>query len=440
MPPPRAAAYAMSSPVPGVTVSDAARPPRMPAIRSVHLPLPALLAVVLLLGIVVGYALRHATPAPPLPALAALAAPAAGEAAALAAEQQAEYALLREITGVLARDFFKPEEVEPEKLLHGAARGMVQALEDPNSLYETPAEREAGESRWTGRYEGVGMYVDQKDGKMVVTSPIEGGPAHKAGVRPGDVILKVNGQDLSGRTLTRQTLQIRGPKGTVVVLTIQRQGVVQPFDLAITRDEIRIISARERMIDDVGVLRIAQFSENTPTEARAALETLLGQKPRALILDLRANAGGLLVPAVEVAGFFLGPGPVVQELRPTGEGKLYESPDNPALTDLPLLVLVDKGTASASEILAATLRERGRAELMGEPTYGKSTVQYLNKLSDGSGLRVTVAQWHTPSGAPIPASGLAPDRAFPFVAAADPSPDQVLEAVVHQWVAMPAGS
>lgn len=340
-----------------------------------------------------------------------------------AAPPSNDFALLGEIRGLIDSEYLRPAEADQKKLLYGAARGMVQALGDPNSVYEPPSEREAGDSRWTGRYEGVGLYVDQRDGQFVVTSPVEGGPADKAGVRPGDVIVEVDGRGVAGLSLTDQVLLVRGPKGSTVTLTVRRQGASDLLRIPIVRDEIHLVSARGRMLDNgLGVLRISEFTEGTVEDSRAALQSLLAARPSGLLLDLRGNAGGLLRPAVEAAGFFVGGGPVVAEAHANGEVKTYDAPPGEPLTNLPMLILVDKGTASASEILAADLRDRGRAELVGERTYGKSTVQYIHRLSDGSGLRLTVAQWHTPSGQPIPATGIDPD--WPVAAPAQPQPNQ----------------
>ena len=352
-----------------------------------------------------------------------------------------EYALLAEIRGLIDAEYYRPADAAHQKLLYGAARGMVQALGDPNSAYEPPAEREAGDSRWTGHYEGVGMYVDQRDGQFVVTSPIEGGPAERAGIRPGDVILEVDGRSLAGMSLTDQILLVRGPKGSTVTLTVRREGTPGPLQIPVVRDEIRLISARGRMLDNgLGLLRISQFTEGTVDETRSALEGLLAAHPQGLLLDLRGNAGGLLRPAVETAGFFVGGGPVVSEAHADGEIKSYPAPDGPPLTDLPMLILVDRGTASASEILAASLRDRGRAELVGERTYGKNTVQYIHRLSDGSGLRLTVAQWHVPSGQPIPTTGLDPDVAVATPNPPQPDRDPVLESAAQRLLSRIAGT
>lgn len=344
-----------------------------------------------------------------------------------------DFALLGEIRGLIDSEYYKPAEADQKKLLYGAARGMVQALGDPNSVYEPPTEREAGDSRWTGRYEGVGMHVDQRDGQLVVTAPIEGGPAERAGVRTGDVIVEVDGRSVAGLSLTDQVLLVRGPKGSTVTLTIRREGAPDLLRIPIVRDEVRLISARGRMLDNgLGVLRISEFTEGTVEETRTALQSLLAARPSGLLLDLRGNAGGLLRPAVETAGFFVGGGPVVAEVHANGEVKTYDAPPGEPLTSLPVLILVDRGTASASEILAADLRDRGRAELVGERTYGKSTVQYIRRLSDGSGLRLTVAQWHTPSGQPIPATGIDPDWPIAAPSQVQPGQDPTLEAAAQR--------
>jgi carboxyl-terminal processing protease len=331
--------------------------------------------------------------------------------------------------GIIETQFYRPASADRQRLLHGAARGLVQALGDPNSVYEPPAEREVGDSRWTGRYEGVGMYVDHRDGQMIVTAPIEGGPAELAGVRPGDIVLEVDGRSIVGMSLTEQVLIVRGPKGTTVTLTVRREGAPEPLRIPIVRDEIHLISARGRLLDNgLGLLRISQFTEGTPGEARVALDSLISAQPPGLLLDLRGNGGGLLEPAVQVGGMFLGGGPVVLEVHANGQQKPYVAPDGPPATELPMLVLIDRGTASASEVLAAALRDRGRADLVGERTYGKNTVQYIHRLSEGSGLRITVAEWHTPSGRLLPATGLEPDLPAAAPNPPEPNRDSVLEA------------
>jgi carboxyl-terminal processing protease len=317
---------------------------------------------------------------------------------------------------------------------------MVQALGDQNSVYEPPIEREVGDSRWTGRYEGIGVFVDQRDGQLIVTSPIEDGPAARAGIRSGDLIVEADGRRLAGLSLLNQTLAIRGPKGTPIRLTVRREGAAEPLSFEVLREEIRLISARSRLLDhNLGLVRITQFTEATVGETQGALQSVLAVQPQGLILDLRSNGGGLLDPAVKVAGLFLGGGPVVLERHANGEEKTHAAPDEPALTTIPMVVLVDRGTASAAEVVAAALRDRGRAELIGERTYGKSTVQYIHRLSDGSGLRLTVAEWHTPSGQPIPPTGLTPD-----LVAAAPNPalgedDPMLEAAKLQLRTVLAG-
>ena len=355
------------------------------------------------------------------------------------AAQANDFALLSEMRGLIQSEFYRPANADSQNLLHGAARGMVQALGDPNSVYEPPVERELGDSRWTGRYEGVGMFVDQRDGLMVVTSPVEGGPAERAGIRTGDVVLAADGRGLAGLSLNDQIMLVRGPQGTTVTLTVRREGAPAPLKIPIVREEIHLVSARGRMLDNgLGVLRISQFTTETLGEARGALDGLLAGHPTGLLLDLRGNGGGLLEPAVQVTGFFLGGGPVVLEAHANGEQKPYAAPDGRPATDLPMLVLVDRGTASASEVMAAALRDRGRAELVGDRTYGKNTVQYIHRLSDGSGLRITVAEWHTPSGQPIPSTGLVPDLPVATPNPPEPNRDPVLEAAAQRLLARAA--
>jgi len=316
---------------------------------------------------------------------------------------------------------------------------MVDAVGDPYTFYQTPSQRELNDTDLRGSFDGVGIQVDVKDGKLTVVSPIEGSPAEAAGLVPGDVVLEVDGKSISGKTLNDTVGLIRGPRGTQVTLTILRAGSTDPFPVTLTRAEIKISSVRARMLDDqVGYIRISTFAANTGAEMTNAVNKLMEQQPRGIVIDLRNNPGGYLQSAVESGSQFMNAGSVVlYQKSGNGDVKTYRTENAGAATQTRLVVLVNKGSASASQILAGALRDNWRAILIGEKSFGKGTVQNVHQLSDASGLRVTTAQWLTPSEQPIQGVGLTPDRVveMPATASISPEPnpatDPQLDAAVH---------
>jgi len=251
-----------------------------------------------------------------------------------------------------------------------------------------------------------------KENRLTVVAPIEGSPAEAAGFRPGDVVLAVDGKSLSGKTLNDTVGLIRGQRGTPVTLTVVRQGSTDPIEITVVRAEIKLKSVRVRMLDDqVGYLRISSFSANTGTEMTNAVKNLVEQQAKGIVVDLRNNPGGYLSTSVEATAQFMDPGSVVLfQKSGNGDVKTYRTEGGGVATRVPLVVLINKGSASASEIMAGALRDSGRAFLVGEKSFGKGTVQNVHELSDRSGLRVTTAQWLTPADKPIQGVGLLPDQ------------------------------
>ncbi len=349
----------------------------------------------------------------------------------LSDDEQQRMGVFWETWGTLEREFYNRDGIDRQKMIYGATKGMVDAVGDPHTVYQTPSSREISDADLRGHFDGIGIHVDMRDGKLTVVAPIEGSPADAAGLRPGDVVTHADGQPLAGKTLNDTVLLIRGPRGTVVSLTVSRVAVPEPLTFAVTRAEIRIESVKTRMLDEgVGYVRISSFGSNTGGEAARLVKELLEREPRGLVIDLRSNPGGYLHAAVEVANQFIDGGVVLYQASGNGDRQTYRSERGGVATDARLVVLVNKGTASASEILAAALRDNGRAVLMGEQTFGKGTVQNVHQLSDGSGLRVTTAQWLTPMERPIQGVGIAPD--IVVVSPIDPTSttDPVLEAAV----------
>jgi carboxyl-terminal processing protease len=330
----------------------------------------------------------------------------------LSSDEQQRFQIFWEAWQIVEREFYDKPQIDHQKLIYGAIKGMVDAVGDPYTFYQTPSQRELNDTDLRGSFDGVGIQVDMKDGKLTVVAPIESSPAEAAGLRPGDVVLEVDGKSISGKTMNDTVGLIRGPRGTQVTLTIGRPGVPDPFDVTLTRAEIKLSSVRSKMLDQqIGYVRISTFAANTGGEMTNAVNNLMAQHPRGIVLDLRNNPGGYLQSAVESGAQFMTTGSVVLlQQSGNGERKTYRTESAGTGTEVPIAVLVNKGSASASEILAGALRDNGRGILIGEKTFGKGTVQNVHQLSDQSGLRVTTAQWLTPSGQPIQGVGLLPDQ------------------------------
>ncbi|MBN1955332.1 MAG: PDZ domain-containing protein [Anaerolineae bacterium] len=293
---------------------------------------------------------------------------------------------------------------------YGAIRGALAVLDDPYTILLEPQTGEVERNRLTGAYGGIGVDLWRNSDGAVVLSPFPASPAETAGVRTGDVLLEIDGLPVDTRTLDDIRVQLRGPAGSTVTATLSRPPT-PPFQLVIARAEILLPSVTYRTLDRdpaIGYLHITTFTERTPRETEQALQSLLDSQVEQLVLDLRGNGGGLIQPAVSVAGLFLDGGVVMHEVQREGQQTLHAS-DGGLAADLPLLVLVDRSTASAAEIVAGALQARQRGPLIGQPTYGKGSVQRVYTLSDGSALHVTAAIWLLPGQEPIADSGLTPD-------------------------------
>jgi carboxyl-terminal processing protease len=336
----------------------------------------------------------------------------ATEDGVLTSDEQQRFKVFWETWQIVERDFYDKSQVSHQKLIYGAIKGMVDAVGDPYTVYQTPSQREVSDTDLRGSFDGIGIQVDMKDNRLTVVAPIEGSPAEAAGFRPGDIVLEVDGKSLSGKTLNDTVGLIRGQRGTPVTLTVLRPGATDPLEITVVRAEIKLKSVRARMLDDqVGYVRISTFSATTGTEIANGVKELIAQEARGIVVDLRNNPGGYLSTSVEAAAQFVDPGTVVlYQQSGNGDKKTYRTEGGGIATQLPLVVLINKGSASASEILAGALRDNGRAILVGEKSFGKGTVQNVHELSDKSGLRVTTAQWLTPSEKPIQGVGLLPDQ------------------------------
>lgn len=328
----------------------------------------------------------------------------------LTTEEQQRFKVFWETWGIVEREFYNRGALDHQKMIYGATKGMVDTLNDPATVYLTPVNREVSDADLRGSFDGVGIHVDMRDGKLTVVSPIEGSPADQAGMKPDDVVTHVDGQPLVGKPLNDILPLIRGPRGTSVALTVNRQSVSEALTFTMERAEIKVDSVRARMLDEgIGYLRISTFASTTAGETTQSLRDLMARQPKGVVVDLRSNPGGYLHSAVDVASQFMDSGVVLYQANGNGERQTYRAEAGGVATQARVAVLVNKGTASASEILAAALRDNGRAVLVGEKTFGKGTVQNVHELTDRSGLRVTTAQWLTPTEQPLHGVGIAPD-------------------------------
>ena len=351
----------------------------------------------------------------------------------LSPEDRERFKIFWEAWGLVEREFLDRTALDHQKMIYGAVRGMLAALNDPYTVFLDPAHRQISDSELRGSFDGIGVQVDLREGRLTIVSPLEGSPGERAGLRPGDVIVEVNGESVADRSLMDVVLLIRGPRGTSVRLTVQREGAPEPLYFEIVREEIKLESVRWQMLgDQVAYVRVASFSDSTPEEVRTALQEALEQQPRALVLDLRNNPGGYLHSAIEVASEFLSSGVVLYQEQADGSRQTYQVKPGGIATELPMAVLVNKGSASAAEIVAGAIQAHGRAPLIGEQTYGKGTVQNIHQLADNSSIRITFARWLTPSEQPINGHGLTPD----VVVASAPSDgeDRLLQAALD-WLA-----
>lgn len=302
------------------------------------------------------------------------------------------------------------EEVKPKDLIQGAIRGMLSTL-DPHSAFMTPDMYKEIQVETKGEFGGVGIQIGIKDNRLAVIAPIEGTPAQRAGIKAGDFITKVNEETTKNLTLMDAVQKMRGPKGTKVNVTIEREGVSEPLVFTLVRDIIKIESVKAKVLETtIGYIRLTQFQESTAKDLGRALKQFREQKLQSTILDLRNNPGGLLTAAVEVSEQFLGPGKLIVYIKGRdGRKDEYLSRSKDQLEDNPMIVLVNEGSASASEIVAGALQDWGRAVIVGATTFGKGSVQTILPLSDGSGLRLTTAKYYTPKGRSIQSTGITPD-------------------------------
>jgi carboxyl-terminal processing protease len=301
------------------------------------------------------------------------------------------------------------DETKVKDLVQGAIRGMLSTL-DPHSAYMTADMYKEMQVETKGEFGGVGIQIGVKENRLAVIAPIEGTPAYRAGVKSGDFITKVNDETTKDLTLMDAVQKMRGPKGSKVNLTIQREGTPDPLQFTLVRDTIKIESVKSKVLDNIGYVRLTQFQESTGRDLGKVLKQFKDQKLQSTILDLRNNPGGLLTSAVEVSEQFLPGGKLVVYTKGRESKKdEWVSKGKDQMDDSPMIVLVNEGSASASEIVAGALQDYGRAVIVGTTSFGKGSVQTILPLGDGSGLRLTTAKYYTPKGRSIQSTGITPD-------------------------------
>ncbi len=314
---------------------------------------------------------------------------------------------LMRIKELVERGYYK--EVDKEDLEEEAIRGMLKALDDPYTVYMNKEEYASFMVHTTGTYGGIGIVVSEgEDGLITIVAPIEDTPGERAGLAAGDKIIKVDNKEVSGDQLDQAVIMMKGAEGTKVTLTILREGVEKPFDVTITREEIRLKTVKSQVVEgNIGYMRISAFDERTYADFNKALRSLSQSGIKGLVIDLRNNPGGLLDQVVKVADALMDKGLIVY--TEDRQGKREEEMSDAKNLGLPLVILVNGGSASASEILSGAVQDSGTGVLVGTKTFGKALVQTVRELEDGSAVKYTIAQYYTPSGKSIQGKGIQPD-------------------------------
>lgn len=328
-----------------------------------------------------------------------------------ASDEEEAFRVFWEVWHILERDFYG-DLPDDQEMTYGAIRGVIGDLDDNYTAFLDPEMAAVVREDMSGSFEGIGAVVNMNDdGQLEIARTFEGKPAAQAGLKPGDVVLAVGDTVIEEMSVFEAVVLIRGPAGSVARLTIKRQGVTEPFVVEVVRERIEMPVVESKILDDdIAYLKLSEFSAQATGKLRTQLQSLLAEKPKGLIFDLRDNSGGFLNVSVEIGSQFVGEGSILLEKLKDDQDRDYPAQGGGLATDdVPLVVLVNGGTASASEIVAGAIQDTGRGILIGEQTLGKGSVQLSHYLSDGSELRVTIARWFTPNGRAIHEEGLAPD-------------------------------
>jgi carboxyl-terminal processing protease len=320
------------------------------------------------------------------------------------------FASVEQAWNIILNDYVETDKIDTQKLSQAAIQAMVEVLDDPYSVYFNTQDYQLSLDELEGKFEGIGAVVGTSDGQLVVIAPFPGSPAAEAGIQAGDAILEIDGVSTSGMSLLDAVLKVRGPSGTPVRLLVLHQGETNPVEITVVRAEIEVPSVSFEMRGDIAYVSINQFTERTNDEMAPVLASIASEEATGIVLDLRGNPGGLLEPLVDVASRFLGEDEVIATIIDNkGNEEIIKTNLQELTTSLPMVLLVDSYSASASEVLVGALQDHDRATVAGSQTFGKGSVNYFIQLADGSGLYITAARWLTPNGNLIEGKGITPD-------------------------------
>ncbi len=350
-------------------------------------------------------------------------------------DKNIDFKLFWDTWDLVSKNYVDKKAIDPQKMYYGAIQGMVAALGDPYTVFLPPQAQKATKEELGGSFEGVGIELGyDKDKRLVVIAPLKDTPADKGGVRPGDIILKINDKETSDMSLPDAVKLIRGPKNTSVALQIYHEGDTKPVDVSLTRDTIKVKSVEYSQKQtpagqNVAYIKLSRFGEQTEGEWQQAVSSALSQAPQGVVLDLRNNPGGYLNGAVYIGSEFIDSGNLVLQENAQGKRIEYKVSRTGKLLKLPLVVLINKGSASASEIVAGAIQDHNRGKLVGVQSFGKGTIQEAQDLDSGTGIHITTAKWLTPNGRWIHNIGLTPDEVIEIGddKTKDPQLDKALE-------------
>jgi len=359
------------------------------------------------------------------------------EAQLLTQQPGFDFNLYWEVWDQLKRDYVDKNKISDKEMFYGSLKGLAESVNDPYTIFMDPEETREFANDMSGTFEGIGAEVGMRNDIITIIAPLAGMPAEKAGLRAGDRIYAIDGESTLGMNVDEAVKKIRGDKGSEVILTVIRDGEDRPLEISIIRGVIVVKSVKSEILDnDVLLITISNFNDDTLSLFRDTLQTALLNNPKGIILDLRNNPGGYLDTAVAVASAWVPEGPIVVEQFGAGRREEYFALGGAPLQNIKTVILINGGSASASEIVAGALRDYKKATLVGEKTFGKGSVQGLRDLSNGSSLKVTVAQWLTPGGDYINDKGIEPDVAVELTmedvnAERDPQLDKAIDLILN---------